>query len=114
MQIEISADGLSATVGEEKLAVGGPITFKNIDNKWVPGIILELRVVDKKVLASPWCYAKDLKTNNANWFSLELWAQNRPSAQPAPTTTPVTQEMIRQENITVEPVNNELNDDDII
>ena len=30
MQIVISEDRLTAMVGEEKLVVGGPVTFKNV------------------------------------------------------------------------------------
>jgi hypothetical protein len=96
MQIVISEDRLSAQVGEEKLVVGGPVTFKNAEGKMVAGTILAFAIIDKKDMNAPWCYAQENKTNNANWFSLRNWSERH------------------EEPITPLTVNNEISDDDLL
>lgn len=99
MQIVISEDRLTAMVGEEKLVVGGPVTFKNIEGKMVAGTILAFAIIDKKDMAAPWCYAQENKTGNAIWFSLRNWSERHEEVKPAPVV-PIA--------------NNEISDDDLL
>lgn len=85
MQIEITVadDRMSAQVGDVKLVVGGPITFKQAAGKKLyPGIIMGFAVIDKKDMKSPWCYAKDNKGEITEWFSLRNWAAEQNTEAP--------------------------------
>lgn len=134
MQVIISEDRNTATVGDKEIKVGGKINFKNKDNKIVAGIIVTFAMVDKKVLNKPWCYAKDVTTGEGHWFALEIWAEQImhvkiDEAKPKATktkTTPVTQQMIKDKVAAPTPApdpveeapatttlpNNEISDDD--
>lgn len=129
MQVIISDDRNTATVGDKELKVGGKINFKNKDNKVVAGIIVTFAMVDKKVLNKPWCYAKDVTTGEGHWFALEIWAEQIMHVKidepvKKTKTKPVTQAAIKEANTAPKPdpvedtpapttlPNNEINDDD--
>lgn len=108
MQIAISDDMQTANVNGHQLKVGGPVSFRNSEGKIVPGIILEFRYVAPSKFGkdAPWCYAKDIKSNNANWFALVNWTPPANAVQqqaPAPAPAPIPQ-----------PANIESTDDDCI
>lgn len=107
MQIILSDDLQVADVNGRQLKVGGPISFKNSSGLIVPGIILEFRYVSPKKFGrdAPWCYAKDLKSNDSNWFALVNWQAMQSEEPPAPVI----------EKAPAPPIaNNELSDDDCL
>ena len=77
MQIVIAPDRMTATVGEEVLKVGAPISWVNDSRKFVSGTLLILALIDKKDMNSPWMYVKENKTNEAEWKSINIWSEER-------------------------------------
>lgn len=90
MQIKVSDDRLSATVGNTNLRVTGQVTFKNLGERMISGTILAFAIIDKKDMAAPWMYVQENKTGDTDWISLKNWSElDLPSVKPIEVKTEI-------------------------